>query len=198
MDLSDKVPIYFTLFLVCYLSYVHWSAYLLPTGDPVSTVVALLLSGLMLWSLWAVARADPGYVLNHYKYKLQLEDEEQMSRVMVFIADASQPLLGFKSRLVLEKEEQQADGPRVAKLDKIIRHRYCNKCNYVKPPRAHHCSVCERCVLRMDHHCPFVANCIGHANHKLFWNFLMYASLSALNVVLSLSVLSIPEDEGFS
>jgi len=32
-------------------------------------------------------------------------------------------------------------------------HRYCLKCNRVKPPRSHHCRRCGTCVLKMDHHC---------------------------------------------
>ena len=38
---------------------------------------------------------------------------------------------------------------------------FCEKCNEMKPPRAHHCSACNRCVLRMDHHCPWVDGCVG-------------------------------------
>jgi protein-S-isoprenylcysteine O-methyltransferase Ste14 len=30
---------------------------------------------------------------------------------------------------------------------------FCNKCDYYKPPSAHHCSVCRVCVIDMDHHC---------------------------------------------
>lgn len=33
--------------------------------------------------------------------------------------------------------------------------RICEKCNLLKPDRAHHCSVCDACVLKMDHHCPW-------------------------------------------
>jgi hypothetical protein len=37
----------------------------------------------------------------------------------------------------------------------------------------------------MDHHCPFVGNCIGRGNQKLFWNFLLHASLCSGHVGLS-------------
>jgi len=33
--------------------------------------------------------------------------------------------------------------------------RICYKCNYYKPPRAHHCSACGTCILKMDHHCSY-------------------------------------------
>lgn len=52
----------------------------------------------------------------------------------------------------------------------------CNRCDRLRPERAHHCTWCGVCVLRMDHHCPWVANCIGFRNHKYFlllnwWGF---------------------------
>jgi len=53
-------------------------------------------------------------------------------------------------------------------------HRFCRKCNAVKPMRAHHCSICNKCVLKMDHHCPWVNTCVGHNNHKYFIGFLFY------------------------
>ncbi|KAJ1311007.1 hypothetical protein OPQ81_009514 [Rhizoctonia solani] len=30
----------------------------------------------------------------------------------------------------------------------------CNKCQGLKPERAHHCRVCKSCILKYDHHCP--------------------------------------------
>lgn len=68
----------------------------------------------------------------------------------------------------------------------------------MKPPRAHHCSVCNKCVLKMDHHCPFVGNCVGKANHKLFWNFLLYASISSLQVAFSLLIFGGDTSKGFN
>lgn len=55
--------------------------------------------------------------------------------------------------------------------------RFCEKCQLIKPDRAHHCSVCSTCVLKMDHHCPWVNNCIGFHNYKFFMLFLAYALL---------------------
>jgi len=55
--------------------------------------------------------------------------------------------------------------------------RYCEKCECIKPDRAHHCSVCEQCILKMDHHCPWVNNCVGFRNYKFFMLFLCYALL---------------------
>ncbi|BAT97171.1 hypothetical protein LR48_Vigan11g125900 [Vigna angularis] len=58
--------------------------------------------------------------------------------------------------------------------------RYCQKCSHYKPPRAHHCRVCKRCVLRMDHHCFWINNCVGHANYKVFFNFVLYSVVSCI------------------
>lgn len=30
------------------------------------------------------------------------------------------------------------------------RRRFCDKCQALKPARAHHCSTCGRCIMRMD------------------------------------------------
>lgn len=55
--------------------------------------------------------------------------------------------------------------------------RFCEKCQVVKPDRAHHCSVCGVCILKMDHHCPWVNNCVSFTNYKFFLLFLGYAFL---------------------
>lgn len=63
--------------------------------------------------------------------------------------------------------------------------RYCDKCQHVKPDRAHHCSVCGECVLKMDHHCPWVNNCVSFTNYKFFILFLGYALLYCLFIALT-------------
>ncbi|XP_066587516.1 palmitoyltransferase ZDHHC2 isoform X2 [Prorops nasuta] len=55
--------------------------------------------------------------------------------------------------------------------------RLCDKCQLIKPDRAHHCSVCGTCILKMDHHCPWINNCVGFHNYKFFMLFLGYALL---------------------
>lgn len=63
--------------------------------------------------------------------------------------------------------------------------RYCEKCQHIKPDRAHHCSVCRECVLKMDHHCPWVNNCVAFTNYKFFILFLGYALLYCLFVAFT-------------
>eukprot|EP00241_Pyramimonas_parkeae_P006958 CAMPEP_0114265848 /NCGR_PEP_ID=MMETSP0058-20121206/24215_1 /TAXON_ID=36894 /ORGANISM="Pyramimonas parkeae, CCMP726" /LENGTH=326 /DNA_ID=CAMNT_0001383129 /DNA_START=202 /DNA_END=1179 /DNA_ORIENTATION=- len=62
-------------------------------------------------------------------------------------------------------------------------YKFCEPCNRVKPPSAHHCRMCNNCVLDMDHHCPFIGNCVGRNNLRCFLLFLLYASVSCLYVV---------------
>lgn len=72
------------------------------------------------------------------------------------------------------------------------KRRFCDKCQCIKPPRAHHCSTCNRCINKMDHHCPWVNNCVGSNNMKffllfLFWTFIgsTYAAVLAIWRVVS-------------
>ncbi|KIW22948.1 uncharacterized protein PV07_11189 [Cladophialophora immunda] len=69
-----------------------------------------------------------------------------------------------------EEIESVSHGDRVAS-----RHRYCRKCEAVKPPRSHHCRVCKRCIPKMDHHCPWTVNCVSHFTFPHFMRFLWYA-----------------------
>jgi hypothetical protein len=41
---------------------------------------------------------------------------------------------------------------------------YCDKCDILRPPRAHHCSTSNRCVLQFDHFCIWLNNSVGYNN----------------------------------
>ncbi|ORX93511.1 zf-DHHC-domain-containing protein [Basidiobolus meristosporus CBS 931.73] len=63
--------------------------------------------------------------------------------------------------------------------------KYCNSCNVMKPERCHHCSACDRCILKMDHHCPWINRCVGWRNYKLFYLFILYATLFCFFIIAS-------------
>eukprot|EP00761_Pharyngomonas_kirbyi_P002322 gb/GECH01002326.1/.p1 GENE.gb/GECH01002326.1/~~gb/GECH01002326.1/.p1 ORF type:complete len:290 (+),score=42.35 gb/GECH01002326.1/:1-870(+) len=68
-------------------------------------------------------------------------------------------------------------------LQALKTNRFCSNCNTYKPLRAHHCSSLDRCVLRMDHYCIWVCNCVGARNHKYFYLFIGYTSLTLLGFI---------------
>ena len=59
----------------------------------------------------------------------------------------------------------------VSKL-KSNKKNFCKKCKKYRPLRAHHCSTCKKCVMKLDHQ--------GYNNQKIFFLFLLYASVGCL------------------
>ena len=64
----------------------------------------------------------------------------------------------------------------------------CDKCNRLRPARAHHCSLCQTCVYRYDHHCPWIGNCIGLKNYRLFLLYLTSVTVCAGLIGVSCAV----------
>ncbi|XP_062573974.1 probable palmitoyltransferase ZDHHC24 [Saccostrea cucullata] len=68
--------------------------------------------------------------------------------------------------------------------------RYCDKCDIMIPPRAHHCKICNVCILKRDHHCFVLGKCIGHYNQRYFVVLTFYATIVGLGgVILTISYL---------
>lgn len=61
---------------------------------------------------------------------------------------------------------------------------FCEKCNFSRPPRAHHCKECNKCVLMMDHHCIFTSNCVGFRSLRPYFVFLISFPLDGLFALL--------------
>lgn len=61
--------------------------------------------------------------------------------------------------------------------------RYCERCEIVKPFRAHHCRHCGTCILGMDHHCPWIGQCCGARNHIFFVVFCFWSCVSSQPVI---------------
>ena len=88
-------------------------------------------------------------------------------------------------------------------IPRIYTERKCITCNIIRPPGASHCSECNNCVLDFDHHCAFVSNCIGKRNHKYFYLFLIFGSLSSiisiiLIIIVMIYIFFIKSDETLS
>lgn len=65
--------------------------------------------------------------------------------------------------------------------------RWCSRCRYPKPPRAHHCRTCAQCVVDLDHHCVFLARCVGRGNLRAFLLFLLFAACANSYVAMQTS-----------
>jgi palmitoyltransferase len=66
----------------------------------------------------------------------------------------------------------------------FVVYKYCEKCECIKPPRAHHCRIVDSCILDMDHYCPWMNNCVGHYNYRYFLLFLVYVLLGASYIMI--------------
>jgi palmitoyltransferase len=135
-----------------------------------------------LWSYYQTIFTDPGQPPR--EFWLTVDDIERLNaqqteeeRVAVYEAIVSSRRLPVQARTY-------SGG-----------YRTCEKCNLIKPDRAHHCSVCDACILKMDHHCPWlvtfililstsphlyfffnrVNNCVSYTNYKFFVLFLGYS-----------------------
>lgn len=65
---------------------------------------------------------------------------------------------------------------------------WCDKCSNWKPDRTHHCKELGRCVRRMDHYCPWAGGIIAESTHKWFLQFVSYAALYTLYVMVVMAV----------
>lgn len=86
-----------------------------------------------------------------------------------------------KSDSTLSIEKSVQDDRAQSSGRKIVRpgqRTFCNKCNCVRPERAHHCKFKGTCVLRMDHFCWLTGNCVGWRNNKQFILTLFYGVMT--------------------
>lgn len=123
---------------------------------------------IFLWTYWLTIFTPPATVPR--KFLLPREEFEKMTQTPSEAAH----------RAILESFAQT-----LPVYNRTINGavRFCEKCQVVKPDRAHHCSVCGVCVLKMDHHCPWVNNCVSFTNYKFFILFLGYAFLYCALIV---------------
>ncbi|XP_011335754.1 palmitoyltransferase ZDHHC15B isoform X5 [Ooceraea biroi] len=159
------IPVLFILTIVAwsYYAYVVQLCYYTIDSYAQKAIYLLffhILILMFLWSYWQTVYTNLMPVPDKFKIpdvemeKLQQAETEEVQR------------------LILERFAQ--DLPVTNRTIKGAM-RFCEKCQLIKPDRAHHCSVCGTCVLKMDHHCPWVNNCVGFHNYKFFMLFLAYA-----------------------
>ncbi|KAJ6625954.1 DHHC palmitoyltransferase-domain-containing protein [Mycena sp. CBHHK59/15] len=96
-------------------------------------------------------------------------------------------------------KNQRREGPRMGRFPPttpmlLPQHRWCTKCEILKPYRAHHCRVCGTCVLKFDHHCPWIGQCVGAQNHKFFFNFSVATAFFTLFTFATLLAYNINND----
>ena len=114
---------------------------------------------LFVWSFLAVVVSNPHYV-----------DPDALQRILEESLN-EQNIRSWTTGI----ERQKIDG----------KPRFCQKCHFLKPDRAHHCSICKKCVLKMDHHCFWIANCVGYGNYRLFFLFIFYGMMYCLTLFMS-------------
>jgi len=132
------------------------------------TVYHIVLS-MFLWAYWQTVFSSSGRVPRKFK----------ISNAEMASIDSATSEAEITQTLEDVVRRQQLS---VVTRTNIIQVRYCEKCQIVKPDRAHHCSVCGHCILKMDHHCPWVNNCVCFDNYKFFVLFLAYALLYCLTI----------------
>lgn len=57
--------------------------------------------------------------------------------------------------------------------------RLCATCLLDRGIAAYHCNKCNVCVSLGDHHCPYTSCCVGQGNRRLFFTFLLSASVTS-------------------
>ncbi|GMM28208.1 palmitoyltransferase [Martiniozyma asiatica (nom. inval.)] len=65
-----------------------------------------------------------------------------------------------------------------------VQLKYCRTCYIWRPIRATHCGRCGVCVDFMDHHCPWLGNCIGQRNYWIFIQFLIFANITLIYLIV--------------
>lgn len=125
---------------------------------------------IFIWTYWLTIFTPPASVPR--KFLLPPEEFEKMTQTN---SEAAQ-------RVILESFARTLP---VSNMTLNGAVRFCEKCQVVKPDRAHHCSVCGMCVLKMDHHCPWVNNCVSFTNYKFFILFLGYAFIYCMFIVFT-------------
>lgn len=131
-------------------------------------IVFALLFVFTLGTLFCAAFMEPGYLPKYDVPQLvdlpALRPSSSNTNADSYPFAPSLPQLQFREIHLMNDEH-------------TLRLKYCDTCNFFRPPRASHCHVCDRCVEIHDHHCPWLSNCVGSRNYRVFFVFLWSVSL---------------------
>ncbi|XP_063647993.1 palmitoyltransferase ZDHHC20 isoform X5 [Pan troglodytes] len=158
------VPVLFITFVVVWSYYAYVVELCVFTifgneenGKTVVYLVAFHLFFVMfVWSYWMTIFTSPAspskefYLSNSEKERYEKEFSQERQQEILRRAARALPIY-------------------TTSASKTIR--YCEKCQLIKPDRAHHCSACDS-----------VNNCVGFSNYKFFLLFLLYSLLYCLFV----------------
>lgn len=147
ISLVKWLPVLFIVSVLCwgYYAYAIQLCFFNLQNVIVRVIFLVVFHYLMLMTLWSYYQTvftEPGKVPRNFW--LTSEDMESLNSA------ASEP----ERQAIFNQIVSERNIP-IATRTYSGSFRVCEKCNLIKPDRAHHCSVCDCCVLKMDHHCPW-------------------------------------------
>ena len=140
--------------------------FLVTAANPVIAAVGVPLFILSLANYFLCAFTDPGFMPRATAH--EAVHIEKMNDITVDLSDSYYPSPKNKTISIKDCEYDV---------------KFCTTCKFYRPPRTIHCGTCNMCVERFDHHCPWVSNCVGRRNHKYFYSFLFFGTLTAIYAV---------------
>ncbi|KAK2956066.1 putative Palmitoyltransferase ZDHHC2 [Blattamonas nauphoetae] len=197
---ASSICMYITITIIQVGTACLWALIIFPKIHLLNVITSIVLTAFFALSLLyemscfnVTVFSDPGSVPEWWK-ELALPVWQQRAQARILTANMArgaptlQPTPSTSIQTVDSVEEEQettlqqfrGDWSNTEGTDAFERITWCEKCQNVRPERAHHCSVCDICVLRMDHHCGFVSNCVGQWNYKSFLLFCISTPIAAL------------------
>lgn len=138
----------------------------------VHAVAVLTMSAIIVVALaWALPSVSRDYPMT-VKIAVWAVSLALSANVVISFVKASRRSPGQVPRLSRRRWAQLVAGEECA-TGVENRLPWCDVCDNLKPPRAHHCSTCSTCVVEMDHHCVFLHNCVGAGNIANFIQLLV-------------------------